>query len=592
MNEEKEKKEYNPGRKREIIKTVLIIFLAIMLVLTLLSNTIMNKSLAEISTERATSGKLTERVRGSGLVESNQSYEVKTDGNRTIDTIMVKTGQEVKKDDVLFTIGTEENEELETAEATLITLELEYQKALLGVPEDYTAENQAINNARDDLNTAIAKRNNAAANSGSDQQALYDYTSNKSELTRKANILEKIQSTISAIDTNDYSTASFEYAGNLVSLYNAYAVAENDYNSAYSLYSQVLTGTGGKKPTDNNDNENNQSDETSSQNNMSYDINQLEADAYKKEEIRNNARNEYELAKNNIRNDLINQLYNIENDIDYLNTQIAAYEASQGSGSGMTIEDYDADVQAKQHALEELIAALAKSKNENDLLNKTNTLEIEAKKKELDNMKKKIEKIKKENSVTEIKSKYNGIVSAINVKPGEETVPDMPLAIIDIADEGYTVELTVDAEKAKKIKKGIEAEVVNNWNGDVTAVLTEIKNDTKAGSKNRILKFSVTGDVSTGSMLDLSIPCGSGNYDTIVPKSAVYKDNNGYFVLVVNSKSSPLGNRYFAERVDVEVLASDEVSSAVQGSINPSDYVITTASKPVNPKDQVRMKDK
>lgn len=582
MNEEKEKKEYNPGRKREIIKTTLIIFLAIMLVLTLLSNTIMNKSLAEISTERAMSGKLTERVRGSGLVESNQSYEVKTDGNKTIDTIMVKTGQEVKKDDVLFTTGTEENEELETAEATLITLELEYQKALLGVPEDYTAENQAINNARDDLNTAIAKRNNALANSGSAEQALYDYTSNKSELTRKSDILQKIQSTIIAIDTNNYSTAAVEYAGNLISLYDAYSNAENDYNSAYSLYSQMLTGAGGETSKE----------ENSQDNNISYDINQLQDDADKKEEIRNNARNEYELAKNNIRNDLVSQLYGVEDDIDYLNTQIAAYEASQGAGSGMSIEDYDADVQAKQHALEELIAALAKSKNENDLLNKTNTLEIEAKKKELDNLKKKIEKIKKENSVTEIKSKYNGIVSSINVKPGEETVPDMPLAVIDIADEGYTVELTVDAEKAKKIKKGVEAEVVNNWNGDVTAVLTEIKNDTKAGSKNRILKFSVTGDVSTGSMLDLSIPCGSGNYDTIVPKSAVYKDNNGYFVLVVNSKSSPLGNRYFAERVDVEVLASDEVSSAVQGSINPSDYVITTASKPVNPKDQVRMKDK
>lgn len=582
MNEEKEKKEYNSGRKREIIKTVLIIFLAVMLVLTLLSNTIMNRSLSEITTERATSGKLTERVRGSGLVESNQSYEVKADGNRTINTIMVKTGQEVKKDDVLFTVGTEENEELETAEATLITLELEYQKALLGVPADYTAENQAISNAREDLNTAIAKRNNALANSGSAEQALYDYTSNKSEFTRKSDILQKIQSTIIAIDTDDYSTAAVEYAGNLVSLYNAYLNAENDYSSAYSLYSQMLKGA--DKETS--------EEENSQDNNMSYDINELQADADSKEEIRNNARNEYENAKNNIRNDLVSQMYGVENDIDYLNAQIAAYEASQGTGSGMSIEDYDADVQAKQHALEELIAALTKSKNENDLLSMTNTLEMEAKKKEVDNMKKKIEKIKKENAVTEIKSKYNGIVSMINVKPGEETVPDMPLAVIDIADEGYTVELTVDAEKAKKIKKGIEAEVVNNWNGDVTAVLTEIKNDTKAGSKNRILKFSVTGDVSTGSMLDLSIPCGSGNYDTIVPKSAVYKDNSGYFVLVVNSKSSPLGNRYFAERVDVEVIASDEVSSAVQGAVNPSDYVITTASKPVSPKDQVRMKDK
>lgn len=587
MNEEK--KDYGSGRKREIIKTVLIVFLAVLLVLTLLSNTIMNRSLSEITTERATSGKLTERVRGSGLIESNQSYEVKADGNKTIDTIMIKTGQEVKKDDVLFTVGTEESEELETAQSELITLELEYQKALLGVPADYTAENQAINNAREDLNAAIAKRNNALANSGSAEQALYDYTSNKSELTRKSGILEKIQSTITAIDSNDYSTASVEYVGNLISLYNAYSNAENDYNSAYSLYSQMLTGAGGNKTENSSESS---EEEPSQDNNMSYNINELKADADAKEEIRNNARSEYESAKNNIRNDLLNQLYSIESDIDYLNSQIAGYEASQGTGAGMSIEDYDADVQAKQHALEELIAELTKSKNENDLLSKTNTLEIEAKKKEVDNMKKKIEKIKKENSVTEIKSKYNGIVSAINIKPGEETVPDTPLAVIDIADEGYTVELTVDAEKAKKIKKGIEAEVVNNWNGDVTAVLTEIKNDTKAGSKNRILKFSVTGDVSTGSMLDLSIPCGSGNYDTIVPKSAVYKDNNGYFVLVVNSKSSPLGNRYFAERVDVEVLASDEVSSAVQGAINSSDYVITTASKPVKPKDQVRMKDK
>ncbi|MDE6678869.1 MAG: HlyD family efflux transporter periplasmic adaptor subunit, partial [Ruminococcus sp.] len=188
-------------------------------------------------------------------------------------------------------------------------------------------------------------------------------------------------------------------------------------------------------------------------------------------------------------------------------------------------------------------------------------------------------------------SKYSGIVSSVNVKAGETTVPDMPVAVIDIAEEGYTVELSVDAEKAKKIKKGIEAEVVNNWNGDITAILTDIKNDTKAGSKNRILTFSVTGDVSAGSMLDLSIPCGSGSYDTIVPKSAVYKDNQGSFVLVVNSKSSPLGNRYFAEKVPVEVLASDEVSSAVQGAINAGSYIITTASKPVNPKDQVRMKD-
>jgi len=597
---------YSPNRKREIIKNVLIIFLIIMLVLTFCSNTIMNKSLAEITAESATSGKLTERIRGSGLVESNQSYDVKIDDNKVIDTIMIKSGQEVKKGDVLFTVGTEESEELETAESSLIALELEYQKALLGTPEDYTAENQAINNARDDLNAAIAKRNNAVANSDSEQQALYDYNSNRNELTRKNKILEKLQSTIIAIDSNDYSSASIEYIGNLTFLYDAYQNAEKDYNLAYSLYTQMLTGRPSEPVTEpptesfsevsfESTTDNQEATETTTQSvdDLSYnaDVEALKEDADAKATIRDNALNEYNNAKTSIRNDLMNQLYSVESDVDYLSGQISNYEASQGSGATMTIADYDEDIRQKQNALETLIAELNKSKSENDLQNKSNMLEIEAKKKEVDNMKKKIAKLKKENSITEIKSKYSGIVSSVNVKAGEATVPDMPVAVIDIAEEGYTVELSVDAEKAKKIKKGVEAEVVNNWNGDITAVLTDIKNDTKAGSKNRILTFSVTGDVSAGSMLDLSIPCGSGSYDIIVPKSAVYKDSQGSFVLVVNSKSSPLGNRYFAEKVEVEVLASDEVSSAIQGAVTAGSYIITTASKPVNPKDQVRMKD-
>lgn len=47
--------------------------------------------------------------------------------------------------------------------------------------------------------------------------------------------------------------------------------------------------------------------------------------------------------------------------------------------------------------------------------------------------------------------------------------------------------------------------------------------------------------MDSGTNLDLSIPCGSANYDAIVPKSAVFEDKNGKFVLTVKSKSSPLG---------------------------------------------------
>lgn len=77
-----------------------------------------------------------------------------------------------------------------------------------------------------------------------------------------------------------------------------------------------------------------------------------------------------------------------------------------------------------------------------------------------------------------------------------------------------------------------------------------------------------------------------------MPKSAVKPDDNGYFVYVVRSKSTPLGNRYYAEKVTVNKEIEDEVSCAVSGGIGRGDYVITAASKPLNAGDQVRMKDK
>ena len=62
-------------------------------------------------------------------------------------------------------------------------------------------------------------------------------------------------------------------------------------------------------------------------------------------------------------------------------------------------------------------------------------------------------------------------------------------------------------------------------------------------------------------------------------------------MLTVEAKNSPLGNRYIAQRVDIEVVAADDVNSAVTGDLSYGDFVITTSNKPVQKGDQVRMAD-
>lgn len=574
-----DKEDYDPRRKRELIKTILIIFLAALLLLTFFSNTIMNKSLSQITTERTTSGKLTERLRGSGLVLSNQSYGVTVDGNKIIDTIMVKSGQEVEKGDVLLTVGTGESEELNAAIETLETLELEYNKALLAPDADYTSENQAIKNAREDLSEAIRKRDEAAENQGNIQAEKDSYKENKAKLNSLTKLQTKLSAIISAIDSDEYMGAPVEYTGELIDLKSAAEDAEKLYQEKLGVYTAMLSGSSEDEEA-----------EAAPTAVSPEEIANAKNEAELAETARNDALTAYDTRKSELRNEYSIQLTNAENEIEYYTGLVEEYESGMG-GEGMTIDMLNEDVKAKQRTLEDLIAQLAKTQKDDANQDKLDNLSLEAMKKDVEKAKKKVEELKKENETTEITAKHSGIISSVNAKAGDETVPDMEIITIDISSEGYTVEIIVDGEKTRKIKKGVEAEVINNWSGNVQAVLTNIKNDSTPNSKNRILVFTITGDVESGTNLDLSIPCGSGNYDTIVPKSAVYTDNKGSFVLTVQSKSSPLGNRYYAQRIPVEVISSDEVSSAVSGSINYGDYVIVAASKPVSPGDQVRMKD-
>jgi multidrug efflux pump subunit AcrA (membrane-fusion protein) len=561
-----EKEARTPAKRRELIKTLIIIFLAVMLVLTFFSNTIMNKSLPEISTETVASGKLTERIEKRGVVEANQAYNVTVDGNRVIEKIHIKTGQEVKKDDVLFTVNTVESEKLETEEATLDTLKLEYETALLKDPLDYSAENQKIKAARAELNDLIAKRDAARYNDSNAANAKEEYRRNKSEQTRLTGLQEKLQATIRAIDSDSYSEAAPEYSGDLPALCSAYTIAEEDYKSAYETYQMALEA--------------------------GENVEGAKADADEKEAVRNTARDSYFNEKNNIRGNLASQLSDVSGSLAGVSEAIENYTSEYGEGGTETYDTLAAAVAEKQSALEDLIIELDNTKRKDSIEDKKESLTLESKKKALEKQQEKVDKLKKESKSTEIKSKYSGIVSSINVQPDATTTPEGTLAVIDLADEGFTVKITVENENLKKVKKGAEAEIVNNWNGDITAVLKEIKSDSTSGSKAKSLIFSVTGDVQTGDSLDLSVPLGSGNYDAIVPKNAVHTGDKGSYVYTVRSKNTPLGNRYYAEKVEVNVEASDTASCAVSGGLNRGDYIITASSKPLKSGDQVRMKDK
>ena len=198
---------------------------------------------------------------------------------------------------------------------------------------------------------------------------------------------------------------------------------------------------------------------------------------------------------------------------------------------------------------------------------------------------------------TEVVAPFTGTIVSVPISAGTDTI-DSPgegkgYTIVTMQREGrgYTMEFSVTNDQAKRIAVGDEAEVVNSWRYDnMTLTVSGIKNDLQNPGQGKVVTLDVRGDyITPGQNISVSVGEKSANYDMIVPNSAIREDNNGKFVLLVETKSSPLGNRYIATRADVKVIASDDTKSAITGDLYAWSYVITTSTAPVEAGQQVRL---
>ncbi|MBR4551077.1 MAG: HlyD family efflux transporter periplasmic adaptor subunit, partial [Oscillospiraceae bacterium] len=190
----------------------------------------------------------------------------------------------------------------------------------------------------------------------------------------------------------------------------------------------------------------------------------------------------------------------------------------------------------------------------------------------------------------QILAKVGGTVQSIECSPGDTKQKDDILATIEMPDMGYSLSFSVTNDQANRLRPGDTATVSNfYWGTEIVATLESIKVDPKNPQTNKQLNFNLTGNVTAGSELTISVGQKSANYDIIIPSSSIRSDSNGSFVLKVEAKNSPLGNRYIARRVPVEVLASDDSNSAVTADLGFGDYVITTSSAPIKNGDLVRL---
>ncbi len=184
-----------------------------------------------------------------------------------------------------------------------------------------------------------------------------------------------------------------------------------------------------------------------------------------------------------------------------------------------------------------------------------------------------------------------GVIASLPYGVGKEAAANSVVATITLSDAGYTMECTVSAQQAAQIRVGDTGEIqYYYWGETPKAKVVNIQSAQGSMGQSRVVTLEITGQVESGTNLTVLLGGRNESYDAVIPSSAIREDQNGKFVLIVTSKSTPLGNRYKAKRVEVEVLASDAVNSAVSGEIS-GQYVITHSEKPISSGDAVRLSE-
>ena len=274
----------------------------------------------------------------------------------------------------------------------------------------------------------------------------------------------------------------------------------------------------------------------------------------------------------------------------------ADYEAAKAKvDSYQKADDSAADtlnqtVQEKRKALETLYVNLAKEKKDDKLKIQMASLDNEQKAETIQKKKNEISRLKKKRKNLKIRAKLAGTISDITAKTGENTAPGNSLLHIQPGGRGYQISIPVTMEQSKLVKRGDNATVLNILDDDIKVILSNIKTDTQNPSAGKTLVFNISGgDIENGTSLSISVGEKKANYDYIVPTSAIREDSDGKFVLVIQEKTSPVGNRYIAVREEVKVLAQNETQSAVSAGFDNYSNIITTASKAVEKGDYVRL---
>lgn len=613
------------------------IFLAMMLLFTLLSRAADSISIAKVTTGKMERGKIPHTVTGSGKVEQNREQAVATLPGQVVKTIYVEEGQLVKAGDLLFEV------DLESLKEQILNQKQEMKKEELQSNDKASsraaeAQRDAISQSRaaEDYNVAAGKGNTAISRaaqelkeakkkletlekaatgqSGADaiEETLQKTCEQKQlEYELAVKYKEELQEAIDDAVKNALSANSGQETAKMVVNEREFLTAAQTDEEMFLepeelSQPEALQEEAGMEAVWTQETE---EPETEPLGDTVFDP------AWDEEQVvgeqTENVQPQTEdawLLEQRIRQQNQPLLDEAQKEIEQKKQEkeqadaaLADYQREKAAGSQQSLEEAKAqikeEIKAKQQVYEDAVTAA------NDSLRSAgrsiedasapkgtdSTGEIDAITREQAEMQlEKLERLLEADG--KVTAPIDGVIMRINLTTGDKTPDGTAMLLSDLASGNRLVvqvpssqdkyiarndTATVKAEGKKKEWKDLTIDTVrtNEENKDLLDVTIQLPADS----------------LEAGEAATMTATRNSESYECCVPIQALHVEDGKYFVYVVNETESILGKELTVQRIDVTVLDKNETNAALQnGSLGSQQQIVLSSDKEISAGSRVR----
>lgn len=548
----------NFKKNRKWVIRAAVAFVLILGLLTFFSNTIMNATIPKVVVERAYRGNLSYTNSQTGTAKAEGVTEVKGIEGREIASVVLSNYDRVSPGDVILTLKpVTDTTALDTLEEQLLALqrEAEYAARQPSTSVDYSVYLQAIVDAE----AALAQANST----------LSAAMNREATLTAAQGVINANSSTAIAQQAEvDAASASLE-AINVEISQNQNQISVLDDRIAVF----TTLGTPTPSPADPG---------VITPTPVAGSIEELCAQRQALVE-------ENEILQANLA-DAQARLNNAASQLATTNTAIENANATiEAANSLPSVTSAQAAVNTANSALTAAREAYTNIQITTGITADQAQDSVEDRNENIAELTEQIAELSETMEATEIRATAAGYIYGMTTAVGDVLVKDQVLLQIIPDNVSCTVSFTFEESVASNFSIGMELSVDSYWIDKV--VIVSIKPDASDPRNKRTVKCSIEGNVMPGEQITVVADRANSDYDCVVPSSAVYEDNSGTFIYVVEQTSTVLGNKCIVHRVKVTVEATDGARTAISGENIEGAQIVVRSEKPLHDGDRVRLTD-